>query len=310
MSEILEIKIAVEENIISSPGVVGIGLGIDIENKPEINIYILNENVIVPKQIGGAKVNTIVTGEIKALTVLEDNRLQKFRPAPGGVSIGNYRITAGTLGSLVYDNDTEEPLILSNFHVLAGSNDAVIGEPIVQPGKHDGGILPDNIIATLHKFIPLKNNGIVDCATAKPINPTDIIPDIMGIGIPYGSSEPIINTDVIKSGRTTKVTEGRIVDINATVLVNYGILGNIVLTNQIVTFPAMSSEGDSGSILLRKSDNVAVGLLCSGSSNVTVSCPIKEVLKQLNIHFSEQKGKVNIVVLVLVLVLLIMFIVR
>ena len=72
-------------------------------------------------------------GDIKT----DIDRTKYIRPAPGGVSIGHKDITAGTLGMLVQDKETGEILILSNNHILANSNDAKIGDRIMQPGPHD-----------------------------------------------------------------------------------------------------------------------------------------------------------------------------
>lgn len=46
-------------------------------------------------------------------------RTKRWRPAPMGVSIGHYKGSAGTAGSLVKHKKTGQILILSNAHVLA-----------------------------------------------------------------------------------------------------------------------------------------------------------------------------------------------
>ncbi|NIU63493.1 MAG: hypothetical protein GWN66_23410, partial [Pseudomonas stutzeri] len=79
------------------------------------------------------------TGVIRAL----QDHTAKWRPAPGGVSIGHVDITAGTLGCLVVRGD--HIYILSNNHVLANSNEAEPGDAILQPGPHDGGTMDDQI---------------------------------------------------------------------------------------------------------------------------------------------------------------------
>ena len=61
------------------------------------------------------------------------------RPCPGGISAGHVDITAGTLGAWVKDKANDQPVILSNNHVLANSNQAALGDAIVQPGPVDGG---------------------------------------------------------------------------------------------------------------------------------------------------------------------------
>lgn len=96
------------------------------------------------------------------------------RPAPSGISIGHFRVTAGTLGTLVDDLGDGKTCILSNNHVLANENSAVAGDPILQPGSYDGGIDPLHRIATLRRFVPINFSGAnnrVDAAIALPLNP-------------------------------------------------------------------------------------------------------------------------------------------
>ena len=95
-------------------------------------------NNLVPPVVDGVKTDVQETGVFKALQV----RTDKWRPAPGGVSIGHPAITAGTLGCLVQRGG--ETFILSNNHVLAVSNLGRPGDPIIQPGAHDGGVEPDD----------------------------------------------------------------------------------------------------------------------------------------------------------------------
>jgi hypothetical protein len=80
----------------------------------------------------------------------------RFRPeVPSGVSAGHFAITAGTLGAVVKDRMTGEKLLLSNNHVFANSNDAQLGDAILQPGPADGGQNPGDQVARLERFIPL-----------------------------------------------------------------------------------------------------------------------------------------------------------
>ena len=82
---------------------------------------------LVPAALDGTPTDVLQTGVIRALQAPTD----RFRPAPGGVSIGHVAITAGTLGCWVTKNG--QKVILSNNHVLANSNDAEIGDAILQP---------------------------------------------------------------------------------------------------------------------------------------------------------------------------------
>jgi hypothetical protein len=85
------------------------------------------------------------------------NPKERFRPIiPAGVSIGHYKVTAGTFGVMVTDKTTGERFILSNNHVLANSNNAVIGDTILQPGAIDGGLNPGDKVATLERFVKIR----------------------------------------------------------------------------------------------------------------------------------------------------------
>lgn len=259
---------------------------------------------LVPKTLDGVLTDVIEVGELKAHSrrkfatspvayeIAEDvERTSRVRPAFPGVSIGHYRITAGTFGAVVYDRSTGEPFILSNNHVLANEtngrdNRARIGDRIFQPGVLDGGKSNNNVIGTLAKFVNLNaypKPNVVDCALAKPLEKDLILTDILGIGKVQGVTTPVLKMPVQKSGRTTGVTAGQIRALNVTVNVNYGPRKVLRFEKQILTTP-LSSGGDSGSLVLGR-NNLAVGLLFAGSSQSTLVNPIEEVLDLLNIRF-------------------------
>ena len=108
---------------------------------------------MIPQSVGGVPTDVIETGEIVAF---QDPK-GRFRPAPGGVSLGHFDITAGTLGCLVRKNGQLH--ILSNNHVIANSNNARTGDAILQPGPFDGGRDPQDRIATLAEFVPINFQG-------------------------------------------------------------------------------------------------------------------------------------------------------
>jgi len=274
----------------------------------------------IPQAVDGIATDVKEVGEIVAFKARTDS----WRPAPGGVSIGHYAITAGTLGGFVKDKTTEETLIISNNHVMANSNNASMGDAIIQPGSADGGNSPQDRIADLERFVIIQfqgggNNGDcilaksasgvlnffatilgskhrlvptkiqaeaneVDAAVAKPISNDVITGNIIDIGVITGTKPAAINMAVRKSGRTTGTTTGVIEMLNATVDVGYG--GSQVATfeNQIIA-NSMSSPGDSGSLVVDGTDPLAVGLLFAGSSASTVINPIDRVLDLLNIEF-------------------------
>lgn len=201
---------------------------------------------------------------------------QRARPVQGGYSIGHYRVTAGTMTTAVYDAGSFPGIppsyyILSNNHVLANANQCRIGDPILQPGRVDGGQTSTDVIGRLSRFVPIRFGGetnLVDAAIARAEFHT-IDRAIYWIGHLSGVRFLTrIGEYVRKTGRTTNYTTGRVTHLNATVNVNYGGGQVARMVRQIVT-TAMSAPGDSGSCLCDMAGN-AVGLLFAGSDRVTI----------------------------------------
>ncbi|MCA9920004.1 MAG: hypothetical protein KC445_18735, partial [Anaerolineales bacterium] len=119
----------------------------------------LTEAELFPKEIGGFPVDVIeaeyglqLLPDSSQLEAAPEARKARYNPIPLGVSAGNPRITAGTLGAKVYDAATLQPMALSNWHVFVGSPSGAAGEPIWQPGALDGGNSGDTF-ATLSRFV-------------------------------------------------------------------------------------------------------------------------------------------------------------
>ena len=265
---------------------------------------------LIPREIKGVKTDVIEVGTIKAL------HIGRHRPAPGGVSVGHIDITAGTLGCVVQRDNIRH--ILSNNHVMSCSNEANIGDPILQPGSHDNGKFPEDHIANLSDFVPINFLGIpskcpisgaftkivngilwilrsktrlqsviqaesnlVDVAIACPLNDQDISDEIMEIGKIDGVKSAILGMKIQKSGRTSGLTHGEITQIDVTVNVQYG-EGKIAQFSEQFMAGPMSAGGDSGSAVLTE-DNFLTGLLFAGSDQVTLCNNINNVFELLNV---------------------------
>jgi hypothetical protein len=115
---------------------------------------------MVPAEIDGVRTDVVEIGEMTALDVHPLAHVARVRPLAAGVSIGNWAITAGTLGWFFRDGRGRE-MLGSNAHVFA--EDPLVpssGETrIVQPGRADGGAVPDDVVGTYHWHQPLAGSG-------------------------------------------------------------------------------------------------------------------------------------------------------
>ena len=310
--EISEVQENEQDALLVKKNVVGVGIGNKITKEndtgnPSLSVFvsqkldldIINAEDLVPKTFGKFQTDVVETGEIFAgmdvANNVEDASTEtlrnRIRPARGGDSVGHYRITAGTIATTVtdakpYPGIPEKYYVLSNNHVLANSNNARIGDPILQSGPADGGTYPGDLIARLSRYVPIRFGGspnYVDAAIAEG-QFHDLDRDIYWIGYVKGVRAVRVGEIVQKTGRTTNHTTGRVTAINATVNVNYG-HGRIArMVRQILT-TRMSAPGDSGSLLCDLNEN-AVGLLFAGSSRFTIHNDIMYVQRLLGIRIA------------------------
>lgn len=167
--DVFQVQSAVQDDLMARENVVGVAVGYKEDKtatEGEISVVVLVEqkkplaalsvNDVIPPTVDGVRTDVYEVGYLRAFATPRD----RFRPTiPSGVSIGHYKITAGTLGTIVTDRITGEKLILSNNHVLANSNDAQLGDPILQPGPTDSGQNPGDVVARLERFVPIRFPG-------------------------------------------------------------------------------------------------------------------------------------------------------
>jgi hypothetical protein len=293
---------------------IGLGDGTDVNSsadpgEPAVTVYVAEPSsadqvrAVLVDSMGiqaaatdAVPLTVVATGLIEA----QPHRF-RIRPAPGGVSVGHYRITAGTIGCLAVGlrpPRSSRLLVLSNNHVLANSNNALYGDCICQPGPYDGGRCPQDQIAIVERFVPINFAGgvnYVDCATgwAWPDRVRRELIYLRGGAPVYFriSSSPVapaLGMLVGKSGRTTQLTVGRITGIGATVRVNYGGGRVALFADQIAivgTAGQFSAGGDSGSsIWTWNATRNPVALLFAGGGGVTFANRITRVLVALEIR--------------------------
>ncbi len=310
LARALEAQLRHTDELMAIKGVVGTAVGLDPRGQYAVKVYVANaeDAVGLTRQLDGIPVDVRVTGHLTALKRPEgkgpgsnqnvDPTARFDRPVPIGVSTGHPLVTAGTIGCRVTDGI--KLYALSNNHVFAVENLGAKGrDSVLQPGVIDGGEVPDDYIGTLSDFEPivfsLSANNVIDAAIAE-VNAADVgnSTPSNGYGIPQSTTAtPVVGMKVLKYGRTTSQTEGRIDGINATVNIGYS-AGVARFVNQIIISPGgFSAPGDSGSLIVvsdKKGKKAGpdhlkpVGLLFAGSSVVTIANPIEEVLVRLGVQ--------------------------
>jgi hypothetical protein len=288
--------------------VVGIGVGRKFKGGKAtrtqcVRIYVdhkvsrdsLPENLLLPESVGGVVTDVIETGRFRAFLPDVPEGQKRLRPAKPGCSIGFQfaethagDLMAGTLGALVEVDGVH--YILSNNHVLANENALPVGTPIFQPGLLDRGDVTTDQIAALTRFVPLKSDGPnrVDCALAALLDATAVIPTILPKVGQLTSAEPIDAVEgmqVAKTGRATGYTTGTVLDVSATVKVEFS-LGMLTFEDQLLIHSnaeAFSELGDSGALVVDPGLGRATGLLVGGAQREAIANHIGDVLQALNV---------------------------
>jgi hypothetical protein len=210
----------------------------------------------------------------------------------------------GTLGSLVTRGGTQ--YILSNTHVLARSDIALAGDPIIEPGLIDTSTCTSSgaqTVASLSAFYNLETGPLpkIDAAIAQVV-PGNVDSngnilylgdhaDANGVpapGAPHaGPLVPVtLGMGVAKSGRSTGLTCSTVLAVSVNVnAVQYqkgcgtGTTFTVNYTNQVdIAGGSFSAQGDSGSLIVAQATADPVALLFAGSDTDTVGNPVGPVL--------------------------------
>jgi hypothetical protein len=310
LAEIVAIKEGLEADLLKRSGVTAVDVGYKYVNGKKtdeiaIRVFVREKKKTVgaaekiPATFHGVKTDVIQRvyvlhaasnkRKVEDVTLMADTGT--YDPVKGGISIGPCRavggyIYAGTLGAVVKDIKTGNPLLLSNFHVMCIDNTWNIGDDMCQPSRIDTGSCPNNTIGSIQRAVLSAN---VDGAVAS-LQGRGYACQIVDIGDVTGTTSATLGMSVRKRGRTTGLTFGSVDSISLSVNLDYGDgLGVHTLTNQIGLVPdtahnaLFGDHGDSGSVVVDDTGNV-VGLYFAGSTDGTgVANPIAAVLSELNI---------------------------
>jgi hypothetical protein len=260
----------------------------------------------IPKHIEGV-VTDVQT--VRFFPQMADD--SRYRPIEGGIAtIRHPSKYVGTLGLII--RKANKLYGITNNHV--GANEDVLGmmpaaakkgDPWVQPSR---GSVPRDLIARLYKWNRLKpqspgNVNYYDFAMGEIVNPGLAGAkhnEIKDIGLVKGIEDINLGDKVMKRGRTTLKTTGRVIAVNARVYVPYQGY-NCDFTDQVMIIgdpdpnAPFSLGGDSGSCIVssepdgRTEAYKAKALLFAGGENEetgfdeTVGSPIRKVVRDFGL---------------------------
>jgi len=217
-----------------------------------------------------------------------ESRASRAQFLRGGLSISNEVYTFATLGGLVLDRATNAEMILSNWHVLVGRWGVRPGERIYQPGRRDGGAEKD-VIATLTRDAMSAN---LDAAAATLNGSRKMLSEQLHLGPVTGVGQAQLGMQVVKSGRRTGVTHGRVTAIEGIARMFYDrverIIRHVVTIEPSQAHGEVSAGGDSGSWWLDVETRRAIGLHFAGSDSPerALAHDMQTVLEALNVNIA------------------------
>jgi len=225
-------------------------------------------------------------------------RRTRLNPVLPGISVSHIDGTAGTLGGIVIDEETGDPMILSNWHVLAGS-EAGEGDIVLQPGPFDGGDLTAVTGKLRRSHLGLAGDCAV-CSIDRSFERRILDLDIAPLRI--GKAD--LGDKVVKSGRTTGVTFGVVSRVGVVSKIFYEGKGEVEIGGfEIVVNPdkrpgggEISKGGDSGSFWMMDDPalrDVVVGLHFAGEvdpspDEYALACNIHSVLEKLRVRLPAE----------------------
>ena len=199
----------------------------------------------------------------------------RYRPLLSGIEIRNPNGAApGTLGCIAVSNDNERWLV-SCFHVLHGMDQAapVDNQAIYQPTTDED----ENIVAHTDSN---RISAELDFAAARIPDNISIGLEILGIGRLGSVKAPELGMRVLKSGRSTGITEGRITSIKENTI-------EIEVPNGFPDDYELCEKGDSGALWVERDSRCPVGLLTGGTEAgkpISFAVPITTVLEKLGLQ--------------------------
>ena len=247
------------------------------------------ETRAIPESIGGFATD-VPEGDYRLQRwqqPVRDPRAHKNDPLCGGISISNASQNGyGTLGGFVRDRQSGAGMILSNYHVLCNAHAPWRVERIYQPGRLDRGTHAD----TIGELARNAMGDHLDAAVARLSNGRTWINNQLGVGRVTGVGQPELGMEVVKSGRRTGITYGRITAVEGTAKIRYGrtnrVIEYVVTVEPRHRLEEVSAPGDSGSWWLDTDSRRVVALHFAGSNSPerALALEIQPVLDALDVE--------------------------
>ena len=308
MDRILSICRNFYEPLLNKSNVTGVGMGykqvqgeytnefcIHVLVKKKVPLTSIPVEEVIPEFYMGHKTDVIQVGNVAEGSVEDTKALltDRVRPLISGYCIMAGGISTGTIGCVVKKRTKTgyDYFILGNNHILAARNRLSIGAPILQPSIDYGGDPIKDKVATLTKYIPIKDKtwyrtpiNYVDCAIAKISNINNISNRLALEGPIMGVSSAGLGETVVKVGMVTGLTSGAVRTIGITTEVESSDGKHVALYKDLIRAEIKNNSGDSGALVVN-SKTYAVGLfLASSEKKNAFYCSIDKCLRELDVE--------------------------
>lgn len=312
VQKVMDIQLKHTPDLLNQKGVTGTATGLNANGDVVVKVYTNGaDKPVIPSKLDGIPVEVEQHPTFEVLDGFAGSprynpKLRADRPVAIGVSASPIDPTcapsgscySGTLGCRLKAKDGSGYFALSNNHVFAQNNQKTPGTRIMQPSSGELQILCQcidaNEIGTLFAFksidfsLDFNQPNRIDAAIMKTT--TDYVsrstlPDGYGTPRKYTIKVPQLGMNVMKYGRTSGFTKGRIVALNSFIPVSSpdGVAlyaGQITVRGVGGTFAA---PGDSGSLVV-DGDRFPLGLLFAGGGQIVHLNPIQEVLDEFGME--------------------------
>ena len=278
---------AIDIGYVRRRGVRSEDLGVRIHVKEKIDPVHLDAREMFPDFIGDVEIDVLVSRfanhgpPTPGRYVNEPERRDEVSPIQPGVSVGDGRET-GTIGLFVQDRQSGDMCLLGCDHVIASDRYPNNGDPVFQPGKSDG---PGRKVAEL-----LRWHRFTGSAVARLTDGISYTNKPFGFDRPIcGVREPKRGDILVKSGRTTAITTGRVDGVGDT-YDGVGYAFYLVPDSPNAGNLELSWLGDSGAIWFFRDTMEAAGLHVKGekdpnpANEYAVATSLTAVLEELRLQ--------------------------